>query len=137
MQPARREPALVIYVESNADTVRLVTLLLEATSRYRVLAAADGVAGLDLVQQHHPAAVLLDLDLPLIDGFELCRRIRADDASRELPLIVISASVMNSERQRSLAAGCQAFIEKPFDLPELVQALDHATGAASSGRGSG
>ena len=106
----------VVYVEDNLDNLRLVEWVLESTGRYRVLGATDGVAGLDLVRRERPALVLLDLDLPLVDGLELARRIRQDAELRQIPLVAVSASVMRKERQRCLEAGCMAFVEKPFDV---------------------
>jgi CheY-like chemotaxis protein len=76
----------------------------------------DGLAGLDLVRKLRPALVLLDLDLPLVDGLELARRIRQEPELSAIPLVAVSASVMHHERQRCLEAGCVAFVEKPFDI---------------------
>lgn len=104
----------VVYIEDNLDNLRLVEWVLEVTGRYQVLGATDGVAGLELVRQHHPQLVLLDLDLPDLDGFELARRIRSE--FQGIPLVAVSASVMRGERQRCLGAGCMAFVEKPFDI---------------------
>jgi CheY-like chemotaxis protein len=106
----------VVYVEDNLDNLRLVEWVLESTGRYQVLGAGDGVAGLDLIRRERPALVLLDLDLPLVDGLELARRIRQDAELRQIPLVAVSASVMRKERQRCLEAGCMAFVEKPFDV---------------------
>jgi two-component system cell cycle response regulator DivK len=106
----------VVYVEDNLDNLRMVEWLLESTGRYRVLGAADGVVGLDLIRRERPALVLLDLDLPLVDGFELARRIRQDTELKQIPMVAVSASVMRKERQRSLEVGCMAFVEKPFDV---------------------
>jgi two-component system cell cycle response regulator DivK len=101
-----------------------VQLILEATGRYMVLGAADGLAGLDLVREKRPVLVLVDLDLPLIDGFELIKRIRLDPELRAIPLVAVSASVMHRERQRSLDAGCMAFVEKPFDVVAFRDLVD-------------
>ena len=112
--PDETPPLTVVCIEDNLDNLHLVEWVLEATGRYRVLGATDGVAGLELVRNHRPALVLLDLDLVLFDGFELARRIRSEFTS--IPLVAVSASVMRGERQRSLDAGCMAFVEKPFDI---------------------
>lgn len=106
----------VVYVEDNLDNLRMVEWVLESTGLYRVLGATDGVAGLDLIRREHPALVLLDLDLPLVDGFELARRIRQDAELKQIPMVAVSASVMRKERQRCLEVGCMAFVEKPFDV---------------------
>lgn len=118
------EADLVIFVEDNSDTQRLVKWVLEGTKRYEVIAAKDGVSGLDLVQQHHPALVLIDLDVPLLNGMEVARRILADPDLKEIPLIAVSASVMQQEHQRCLNEGFVAFIEKPFDIQTFRQIVD-------------
>ena len=114
----------IAYVEDDPDNLHLVQLILEATGRYMVLGAADGLAGLDLVREKRPVLVLVDLDLPLIDGFELIKRIRLDPELRAIPLVAVSASVMHRERQRSLDAGCMAFVEKPFDVVAFRDLVD-------------
>ncbi len=109
-------PRLVVYLEDSPDNLRLVQWVLETTGRFTVVGAADGLAGLDLVRERRPALVLLDLDLPLLDGLGVARRLRADPDLRQIPIIAVSACVMRSERERSLDAGCMAFVEKPFDV---------------------
>lgn len=118
------ETDLVIFVEDDLDTQRLVKWVLESTKRYDVITAKDGVSGLDLVQQHRPALVLLDLDVPLLNGMEVARRILADPDLKQIPLIAVSASVMQQEHQRCLNEGFAAFIEKPFDINSFRQIVD-------------
>ena len=117
-------PALVVHVEDSPDNQRLVQWVLERTGRYEVIAAKDGVSGLELVQLRHPDLVLIDLDIPLLDGFELARRILAAEELREIPLIAVSASVMQREQQRCLDEGFVAFIAKPFDVQHFRQVVD-------------
>ncbi len=114
----------IAYIEDSPDNLRLVQLILETTGRYQVLGAPDGLAGWNLVRENRPALVLVDLDLPLIDGFELVRRLRSDPDLRAIPLVAVSASVMHRERQRSLEAGCMAFVEKPFDVVAFRDLVD-------------
>ena len=116
--------ALVVYIEDNPDTQRLVKWLLERTKRYEVLTAHDGLSGLELVQRRRPDLVLIDLDVPLLGGFELARRILAADDLREIPLIAVSASVMQREQQRCLDECFVAFIAKPFDVQHFRQVVD-------------
>lgn len=115
---------LVVYVEDNPDTIGLVTWILEATGRYRVLGAQDGVAGLKLIKTRRPHLVLLDLDLPLVSGIELAQRVRSDPELAAIPMVAVTASVMNSEKERCLRAGCRAFVEKPFDIDTLRSVVD-------------
>lgn len=106
----------IVYVEDNPDNFRLVQRLLEATGRYEVLWARSGLSGMTATREHLPALVLVDLDLPDIDGLEVARRLRADSELEKIPLIAISANVMHDERRRALDAGCVAFVEKPIDI---------------------
>ncbi|MCC6748987.1 MAG: response regulator [Deltaproteobacteria bacterium] len=113
---ADRDLPTVVYVEDNPDNLRLVQRVLESTGRYRVLGAADGVAGLALIRHHRPAIVLLDLDLPILGGLELAKQIRTDPELAGTPVVVVSANVMHGERERCLDAGCMDFVEKPIDI---------------------
>lgn len=121
-------PRRVVYIEDNAANLALVTKVL-THSGYEVQGAATGESGLELVAREKPDLVLLDLDLPGIDGFEVARRLKADRKLRSIPIIAISASVMKHEREQALAAGCRCFVEKPFDIGELRVAVDEAVRA--------
>lgn len=110
---------LVVCVEADADNLELLHRVLETTGRYRVVGARDGLSGLALVRRERPALVLLDLDLPVVDGLETFRRLRADEQLAAIPVVAVSASVMRGERQRCVDAGFAAFVEKPFDIHEL------------------
>lgn len=124
MPAGEATPPLVVYIEDDRDNLSLVQWLLEAEGRYRVLGAADGLAGLELIREQRPALVLLDLDLPLLDGFEVARKLRADPELSSTPVVAVSACVLRDERRRSLQAGCQAFVEKPFDVLVFRQLVD-------------
>jgi CheY-like chemotaxis protein len=114
----------ILYVEDNAANLALVRKVLEHAGAYEVIGAPTGEAGLEAARASPPALILLDLDLPGIDGFELARRLQADAALAMIPLIAISASVMKQERDQAIAAGCIRFIEKPFDIAELRAVVD-------------
>ncbi|HWB78649.1 MAG TPA: response regulator [Nannocystaceae bacterium] len=116
----------ILYVEDNAANLALVRKVLEHGGRYEVVGAATGEEGLDVATARPPALILLDLDLPGIDGFELARRLRAGASTAAIPLVAISASVMKHEREQAIAAGCVRFIEKPFDIGELRAVVEHA-----------
>jgi two-component system, cell cycle response regulator DivK len=123
-EPRQAEPTLLVYIEDSVDNLRLMEWVLEADGRYRVLGAADGIAGLELIREKRPALVLLDLEVPLLDGFEVAKRVRADPALRSIPLVAVSACVMRDERRRSLQVGCMAFVEKPYDVLALRKLVD-------------
>jgi two-component system, cell cycle response regulator DivK len=116
----------ILYVEDNAANLALVRKVLEHGGRYEVVGAATGEEGLELAAARPPALILLDLDLPGIDGFELARRLRAGATTAAIPLVAISASVMKHEREQAIAAGCARFVEKPFDIAELRAVVEHA-----------
>lgn len=121
----------VVYIEDNAANLALVTKVLGHVG-YEVEGAGTGEDGLDCIQRDPPDLVLLDLDLPGIDGFEVVQKIKAIPALSAIPFIAISASVMKQERKMALDAGCFSFIEKPFDIGELRVAVEEALASSSS-----
>jgi two-component system, cell cycle response regulator DivK len=116
----------ILYVEDNPANLALVTKVLEHSGVYRVTGVTTGEEALEQLRHDIPALLLLDLDLPGIDGFEVARRVKRDTNLARLPIIAISASVMKEERHQALAAGCLAFVEKPFDIDELRRVVADA-----------
>ena len=112
------ERVIIVYIEDNAANLDLVTRILETTGRYRVVGALDGEAGLAAIERERPALVLVDLDVPHVNGFEIARRVKAsaDPRLAGTPVCAISAHVVADERTAALAAGCSSFIEKPFEM---------------------
>lgn len=104
----------------------MVQRILRATGKYDVIGATDGKHGLELVAEHKPALVLVDLDVPSVNGFEVTRRIKrsADPAIAAIPIVAVSANVLKNEGAQALAAGATAFIEKPFDIREFRDHID-------------
>ena len=109
----------ILYVEDNVANLALVRKVLEHRGAYEVVGAATGEDGLELALADPPALVLLDLDLPGIDGISLAKLMRAEPKLEGVPIVALSAGVMKREREQSLAAGCACFLEKPFDIAEL------------------
>lgn len=116
----------VLYIEDNPANFALVRRVLESTGRYDVTGAQDGPSGLEMVQGMRPDVVLLDLDLPGMDGLEIARQLKANASLSKIPLIAISAGVMKWERKQALDVGCCAFVEKPFDIAQLRALVDDA-----------
>lgn len=108
----------VVYIEDNPANLSLVVRVLESTGRFKVEGAPDGETGLALIEKDVPNVVLVDLDIPGVNGFEVTRQIRASENPEvaKLPVAAVSANVMQGERLASLEAGCTIFIEKPFDI---------------------
>ncbi|RMH40182.1 MAG: response regulator [Deltaproteobacteria bacterium] len=123
----------IVYIEDNDENLELVRRVLHATGRYRVIGAMDGETGLALVAAERPALVLVDLDVPGVNGFEVLRRVRAadDPAIARIPVAVVTANVVTREREQAEAAGCAAFIEKPFDIRAFRAQIDRLVGSSA------
>jgi CheY-like chemotaxis protein len=115
----------ILYVEDNRDNRVLVRRVLEAEG-YRVLEAADGPTGIEIARTEHPSLILMDINLPEVDGFEVTARLKAMENLREVPIIALTANVMKGDRERTLEAGCSGYIQKPIDidlLPDQIAAF--------------
>jgi CheY-like chemotaxis protein len=113
----------VLYVEDNAVNALLMRAMLTRLPSVQFEHAADPLLALELVRSLQPALLLLDIQLPEIDGFELLRRLRADTATSAIPAIAVSAGAMTADIERALRAGFAAYLTKPLDLSELLQAV--------------
>jgi two-component system, cell cycle response regulator DivK len=112
-------------VEFNRD---LVVQLLEDT--YEVLTAVDGVEGIRMAEHEHPDLILMDLSLPVIDGWEAARRIKANAALRAIPIIALSAHAMTGDEERALHSGCDDYLSKPLNEDLLFAKLARFLGQA-------
>ena len=120
---------IVEDVEFNRD---LLVQLLE--DDYRVLTAADGAAGIDLAERERPDLILMDLSLPVIDGWEATRQIKANQSVRDIPIIALTAHAMRGDAERALECGCDDYLSKPLDEELLFQKLAHFLGTWQIGR---
>jgi CheY-like chemotaxis protein len=123
----------VVYIEDNQTNLDLVVRILESTGQYQVIGALDGAEGLAAVERERPSIVLVDLDVPAVNGFEIARRLKADPDLADIPIAAVSANVLKGERQAAMDAGCASFIEKPFDIHEFRKEI--ARILLASGRG--
>lgn len=114
------ESATLLYIEDNAANRLLVRRVLEAEG-HTVLEAADGPSGLDMVRDAPPDLILLDINLPEMDGYEFVSRLREIQGLEKTPVIALTANVMKGDRERTLAAGCDGYIQKPIDVDELPE----------------
>lgn len=110
----------VLVIEDNEKNMYLMTFLLEKMG-HRVLQAVTGEEGVETAEREVPDLVLMDIQLPGIDGFEATRRIRASVAARDVPIVAVTSFAMTGDRERLLAAGCNGYIEKPID-PDAIRA---------------
>ena len=109
---------IVEDVEFNRD---LIVQLLE--DDYEILTAADGKEGLRLAEQEHPDLILMDLSLPVIDGWEATRRLKANEALKNIPIIALSAHAMMGDEQKARECGCDDYLSKPLDEDLLFEKL--------------
>jgi len=91
---------------------------------HEVLIAVDGQQAVDMAGATAPQVILMDMSLPLIDGWEATRRIRADERSRTIPIIALTAHAMSGDREKALAAGCDDYDTKPIELNRLLAKID-------------
>ena len=113
----------ILYIEDNHENRLLVRRILEAEG-YSMIEATDGPTGLEVAVQMQPDLILLDINLPEIDGYDLARRFRNTPGLQQVPILAITANVMKGDRERTLNSGCDGYIQKPIDvdrLPQLVR----------------
>ena len=115
-------PRKVLYVEDNLDNRMLVQRILEAEG-YVFFGANSAQDGVELAHQHHPDLILVDINMPEVDGLSMTRQLKADEHFRSTPVIAITANVMRGDRERTLAAGCDGYIQKPIDVDQLPRQI--------------
>jgi two-component system cell cycle response regulator DivK len=91
---------------------------------YDVLIAVDGAEGLEKARTDSPDLILMDMSLPVIDGWEATRTLKADEATRGIPVVALTAHAMSTDRERALEAGCNAYETKPVELPRLLETIE-------------
>jgi signal transduction histidine kinase/ActR/RegA family two-component response regulator len=116
----------VLYVEDNLASLELVERTLRHRPELHVIPLMQGGLALELATQHHPDLVLLDLHLPDIDGDEVLRRLKSEERTRDIPVIMLSADVSERNAPRLRAAGASAFLTKPIKVRDLLDAIDEA-----------
>jgi two-component system, cell cycle response regulator DivK len=109
----------ILVVEDNERNMKLFCDLLQA-SGYRTLEATTGESAVEAALEHRPDLVLMDIQLPDIDGLEALERLRADERSAALPVLALTAQAMDGDRERFLAAGFDGYLSKPVDIGEFV-----------------
>ena len=110
----------ILIIEDEADVVDLLTLNLRRAGQFRISSATDGVVGLRMAREEFPTLIVLDLMLPGMCGFEVCRLLRIDEATREIPIVILSARVDAADRVRGFEVGADDYVTKPFSPREVV-----------------
>ncbi|HET9489131.1 MAG TPA: response regulator [Methylomirabilota bacterium] len=109
----------VLYVEDNEYNRKIVRQLLSRTS-YRLLEAPDGEAAMALVRQDRPDLVLMDVQLPRMSGLDVTRALRAEPATADIPIIVVTSFALSGDDQRAMAAGASGYLAKPYSPRDLL-----------------
>jgi two-component system cell cycle response regulator DivK len=115
--------ATILYIEDNAENRLLVRRVLQAEG-YHVLEADTAKRALEVIQEQPPDLVLMDINLPEIDGYTLTSHLKSIPSMRKVPIIALTANVMRGDRERTLDAGCDGYIQKPIDVDSLPHQLD-------------
>lgn len=110
----------ILYVEDNDDNMYMLTLRFEVLDGYEIVTAKDGVEGVAKAQAEKPDLILMDLNLPVMDGWEATRRLKADPATRSIPIIALTAHAMSGDREKALAAGADESDTKPVEFNRLI-----------------
>ncbi|NNG13750.1 MAG: response regulator, partial [Gammaproteobacteria bacterium] len=117
------EAKTVLYIEDDVANRVLVRKILRAAG-YEVLLAEDGIRGIDLARETHPALILMDMNIPGMDGYETSTRIKAIRGLQDVPIVALTANVLNGSCERSLIAGCDGYILKPINPDSFVEELE-------------
>jgi CheY-like chemotaxis protein len=110
----------ILYVEDNDDNVYMLKMRLELLEEFEVLVAPDGEKGCEMAAKELPDLILMDLEMPVVDGWEATRRIKSNPETRHIPVIGLSAHALAGEREKALAAGCEEFDTKPVEFDRLL-----------------
>ena len=125
----------LLLVEDNELNRDMLTRRLERRG-YETLIAVDGEQGLEVARRSHPHLILMDMSLPVLDGWEATRQLKKSPETSAIPIVALTAHAMSGDRERALEAGCDEYDTKPVEFPRLVakiEALLHANDAHASG----
>jgi two-component system, cell cycle response regulator DivK len=113
----------ILLVEDTEDNRQIVRDLMESVG-YELLEADDGAAGVAMAAEHRPDLILMDIQLPVMDGYEASRRIKADPALRHIPIIAVTSYALSGDEDKTRAAGCDGYVAKPFSPRQLLAMID-------------
>ncbi len=116
------ESRTILYVEDNLDNRNLVKRILEAAG-YQFLGTDNAADGIALARLHQPDLILVDINMPDVDGLTMTQELKADAQFEKTPIIAITANVMRGDRERTLTAGCDDYIQKPIDVDHLPRQI--------------
>jgi len=125
--PAKR----ILIVEDNELNMKLLRDVLEVHG-YATITTAEGGAAVSLAREHRPDLILMDLQLPDISGFDAARQLKADEETRAIPIIAVTAFALAGDEHRALTSGCDAYLAKPIVIREFLEMVERFIGAAQA-----
>jgi len=116
-----------LIIEDSEDNMELISFIL-IKNGYEVIKATHGVQGVELAIKHRPSFIILDIQLPDINGLEVARRIRVSKVDGTIPIIAMTSFAMLGDREELMAAGCNGYIEKPIEVGAVMQQIEEVLG---------
>jgi two-component system, cell cycle response regulator DivK len=113
----------ILMVEDTEDNRQIIRDLMESVG-YDLIEAEDGAAGVAMATEHRPDLILMDIQLPVMDGYEACRRIKADPELRHIPIIAVTSYALSGDETKTKAAGCDGYVAKPFSPRQLLAKMN-------------
>jgi two-component system, cell cycle response regulator DivK len=113
----------ILYVEDNEDNVYMLKMRLELIEDFEIAVAKDGAEAISSVATYSPDIILMDLNVPVVNGWEATRRLKANAKTAQIPIIALTAHAMAGDRERAMAAGCDDFDTKPIGFDRLVNKM--------------
>ena len=133
MVPRSEGETLVLIVEDEPDNREIMRAVVEDLLGYKALLAADGEEALRLASEHRPHLILMDLMMPVLDGFETIRKLKTGHGTASIPIVAVTALSRRVDRQRAVENGADDYLSKPFDLDLLAEIVErHATRGSTS-----
>jgi CheY-like chemotaxis protein len=113
----------ILYIEDNDDNVYMLKLRFELLDSFEIIVAENGETGCAMALSEQPDIIIMDLDMPVVDGWEATRRLRSNPTTKTIPIIALSAHAMSGSREKALGAGCDEFYTKPVDFDQLIKKI--------------
>jgi len=114
----------VLYIEDNLSNIRLVEELLKRRPNFQLLTSRNPLEGIEMAQESNPDLILLDISMPIMDGYEVMENLRSQPVFKSTPIVALSANAMQSDIERGIKAGFDAYLTKPVVIADLYQLLD-------------
>ena len=121
----------ILYVEDNEDNIYMLSRRLKRKD-FDLVIARDGEAGIEAAQKESPDIILMDLSLPVLDGWGATRKLKSDNATKNIPIIALSAHAMEEHKSSAIEAGCNDYDTKPVDFARLLSKIEEQLGKAQS-----